>query len=155
MLQQVHASKIYFQYFQVHVLTRSYTFNGNDVLARSYTFNGNDVGVRRKRSTKTGSKFILHTTASAHDRVQKKSHTSLQCCITGCGHDGFRKKKKKGHRPLIRRKMRLCKLTNALFIVVFKVAGSLIRQLFPSYDRNSDFLKFQKCLRVVVCSPLA
>ena len=31
MIQQVHASKIY---FQVHVLTRSYTFNRNDVGAR-------------------------------------------------------------------------------------------------------------------------
>ena len=63
--------------------------------------------------------------------------------------------KKKGLRPLIRRKMRLCKLTNALFVVAFKVAGSLTRQLFPSYHRNSDFLKFQKCLRAVVCPSLA
>ena len=42
---QVHASKMY---FQVHVLTRSYTFNGNDVLARLYTFNGNHVEALHK-----------------------------------------------------------------------------------------------------------
>ena len=41
-----HASKMY---FQVYVLTRSYTFNENDVLARSYTFNGNEVGARHQK----------------------------------------------------------------------------------------------------------
>ena len=62
MLQQGHVSEIY---FQVHVLTRSYTFNENDVLARLYTFNGNDVGVHHNCTTKSGSKNILHTTAIA------------------------------------------------------------------------------------------
>ena len=39
-------------YFQVHVL------------ARSYTFNGNDVGMHHNCITKTRSKVILHTTSS-------------------------------------------------------------------------------------------
>ena len=45
--------------------------------------------------------------------------------------------------------MRLCKLTNAFLIVPCKVFGSLIRQLFPSYHRHSNLLKFQECSRAV------
>ena len=46
MLQQVHAS---IMYFPAHLLTRSFTFNGNEAVARLYAFNGNDVGARRKK----------------------------------------------------------------------------------------------------------
>ena len=47
--------------------------------------------------------------------------------------------KKKGHHPLNGRKMRLCKLTNAFFIVACKVFGSLIRQLFPLLSSSLTF----------------
>ena len=65
-----HASKMY---FQLYVLTRSYTFNRNDILARSYTFNGNDVGAHHNCTTKTRSKVILHTT-------HRSTVESKKCC---------------------------------------------------------------------------
>ena len=51
---------------------------------------------------------------------------------------------KNGHHPLNGRKMRLCKLTNAFFIVACKVFGSLIRQLFPLLSSSLRFTEVSK-----------
>ena len=52
--------------------------------------------------------------------------------------------KKKGHHSLNGRKMRLCKLTNAFFIVACKVLGSLLRQLFPLLSSSLRFTEVSK-----------
>ena len=74
-------------------------------------------------------------------KVSKKGHTFLHCGIVERGHDGLQKK---GHHPLNGRKMRLCKLTNAFFIVACKVFGSLIRQLFPLLSSSLRFAQVSK-----------
>ena len=52
--------------------------------------------------------------------------------------------KKKGHHSLNGRKMRLCQLTNAFFIVACKVFGSLRRQLFPLLSSSLRFTEVSK-----------
>ena len=75
--------------------------------------------------------------------------TSLHSPYTALGHGGLQKKIKKGHHPLIGRKMRLYKLSKAIFNMAcnrFFLPLSY-SNCFSTYYRKSALLKFQKCSR--------